>query len=290
MDPSTHDSSTSSNPPQRPAPPAKDASPPSSPRLPPGPLVDIQQLTDHALRFLSTASNETLGACLVGLGGVTYLVLGRVGLVLMGVVGGIVLHAQWENNIQEFFGDETARAGEEKRRKETSLDVLKRVLDLQAQKQKDSARRDDDLDVQLFSGKQLDYSSFQPETAEALDELTDAVIRDYVKSVLLLRHLWTAANVRPQMVVFAYCADRSRLSKRLSPDPYCLRSLRFQPPLAQTPRRFLPRILDQLLRHHHRFSQRAIRRRHCLAKHRCARGYTNIPKVKTGQQAFACTG
>ncbi|KAK8206257.1 PXA domain-containing protein [Phyllosticta capitalensis] len=194
MDPSTHDSSTSSNPPQRPAPPAKDASPPSSPRLPPGPLVDIQQLTDHALRFLSTASNETLGACLVGLGGVTYLVLGRVGLVLMGVVGGIVLHAQWENNIQEFFGDETARAGEEKRRKETSLDVLKRVLDLQAQKQKDSARRDDDLDVQLFSGKQLDYSSFQPETAEALDELTDAVIRDYVK--------WWYSPIVPTEVAF----------------------------------------------------------------------------------------
>ncbi|KAK7509897.1 PXA domain-containing protein [Phyllosticta citriasiana] len=183
MDSSSQDSTSSNHPDygQQPAPAAKDAPSPDSPRLPPGPLVDIQSLTDHALRFLSTASNETLGACLVGLGGVTYLVLGRVGLVLMGVVGGIVLHAQWENNIQELFGDETARAGEEKRRKETSLDVLKRVLDLQAQKQSESARRDDDLDVQLFSGKQLDYSTFQPETAEALDELTDAVIRDYVK-------------------------------------------------------------------------------------------------------------
>lgn len=162
------------------APPADHAKPP------PGdaPPVNLQALTDRALQFLSTATNETLGACLVGLGATTYLVLGRVGLVLIGVVGGIVLHAQWEGSLHG-FADEQTRAAEERRRKEIGLDVLKRVMDVRAQT-KDShslRRRDSELDIQLFSGKQLDYSSFQPETGAALSELTDAIVRDYVKSV-----------------------------------------------------------------------------------------------------------
>ncbi|GME28984.1 hypothetical protein GTA08_BOTSDO12774 [Neofusicoccum parvum] len=160
------------------APPADHAKPP------PGdaPPVNLQALTDRALQFLSTATNETLGACLVGLGATTYLVLGRVGLVLIGVVGGIVLHAQWEGSLHG-FADEQTRAAEERRRKEIGLDVLKRVMDVRAQT-KDShslRRRDSELDIQLFSGKQLDYSSFQPETGAALSELTDAIVRDYVK-------------------------------------------------------------------------------------------------------------
>ena len=57
-----------------------------------------QDLTSYALNFLSNASNETLGACFVGLGATTYLVLGRIGLVLIGVVGGVVLHATWDGD------------------------------------------------------------------------------------------------------------------------------------------------------------------------------------------------
>ena len=56
--------------------------------------------SERALEFLSNASNETLGACIVGLAAVTWLVLERVGLVLIGervglvligIVGGVVL-------------------------------------------------------------------------------------------------------------------------------------------------------------------------------------------------------
>lgn len=151
---------------------------------PPSPPVNLQALTDSALQFLSTATNETLGACMVGLGATTYLVLGRIGLVLIGVVGGIVLHAQWEGSLHGFADNDT-RVAEDRRRKEASLDILKRVMDVRAQS-KDSQslrRRDSDLDIQLFSGKQLDYSTFQPETAGALTELTDAIVRDYVKCV-----------------------------------------------------------------------------------------------------------
>src|SRR5277367_4066951 len=53
----------------------------------------LRDLTNATLNFLSTASNETLGAFVVGLAASTYLVLGRLGLVLIGAVGGVILHA-----------------------------------------------------------------------------------------------------------------------------------------------------------------------------------------------------
>ncbi|OMP81632.1 hypothetical protein BK809_0002625 [Diplodia seriata] len=163
------------------APPADAVNPPPG-DAPPPPPVNLQALTDRALNFLSTATNETLGACLVGLGATTYLVLGRVGLVLIGVVGGIVLHAQWEGSLRG-FPDDAARAAQERRRKELGLDIIKRVMDVRAQNKdsQSSRRRDSEVDIQLFSGKQLDYSTFQPETATALTDLTDAIVRDYVK-------------------------------------------------------------------------------------------------------------
>jgi hypothetical protein len=138
-----------------------------------------QQITDHALTFLSNASNETLGACLVGLGATTYLVLGRVGLVLMGVVGGVVLHATWEGNTQE-----APKATEEKRRKEIGLDVVHRVLDWRTEQKETPEDKDEDaasLQVDIYSKKALDFTGFKPETEAALNEFTDAVIRDYVK-------------------------------------------------------------------------------------------------------------
>ena len=144
--------------------------------------VSLQVLTDRALHFLATASNETLGACLVGLSATTYLVLGRVGLVLIGVVAGVVLHATWEGNTNN-NGDDRAR-GQEVRRRETGLDVAHRVLDWRTtvtQSKEGGLYGDSSMDVKLYSGKTLDYAEFRPETASALNELTNAVIRDYVK-------------------------------------------------------------------------------------------------------------
>ncbi|KAJ4338145.1 hypothetical protein N0V87_004120 [Didymella glomerata] len=142
---------------------------------------DVKALTDRALQFLATASNETLGACLVGLGAGTYLILGRVGLVLIGVVGGVVLHATWEGQLH---GGEDAERGKssEARKRELGADVARRILDWRGNKDKQGGDVDDsDLSLKLYSGKVLDYSEFKPETAAALTELTDAVIRDYVK-------------------------------------------------------------------------------------------------------------
>ncbi|OCK78168.1 hypothetical protein K432DRAFT_302579 [Lepidopterella palustris CBS 459.81] len=168
--------------------------------------ITIQALTDRALHFLATASNETLGACLVGLSATTYLVLGRVGLVLIGVVGGVVLHATWEGNVHG-NRDDRARS-QETRRRETGLDVVHRVLDWRSSvTESKGTSKDDDcsMDVKLYSGKHLDYSDYQPETASALNEFTDAVIRDYVKwwySPILPMELSFPAAARQTFIAF----------------------------------------------------------------------------------------
>ncbi|KAF2731472.1 hypothetical protein EJ04DRAFT_404431, partial [Polyplosphaeria fusca] len=143
------------------------------------PPLDVKTLTDHALHFLATASNETLGACLVGLSAATYLVLGRFGLLLIGAAGGVVLHATWEGHTRGT--DSTNAPGQDARKRERGIDVVNRVLSWRDEATRDKTKTQDDTDVKLYSGKELDFSDFRPDTAAALTELTDAVIRDYVK-------------------------------------------------------------------------------------------------------------
>ena len=191
------------------------------------PTLDVKALTDRALHFLATATNETLGACLVGLGAGTYLILGRVGLVLIGVVGGVVLHATWEGHTPIADARENHGKSAQASRRERGVDVARRLLDWRETKTPEQSEGDDDasdLDVRLYSGEKLDYSDFKPETAAALTELTDAVIRDYVKYGLdmLLRYL---SNVM-QVVVLARPTQRRIVSRLVSPNLYCIHALR----------------------------------------------------------------
>ncbi len=143
--------------------------------------VQARDLTTRALEFLSNASNETLGACIVGLGAITWLVLGRVGLVLIGIVGGVVLHATWEGDIQNNANDE-ARALEARKRREKGLDIAARVLDWK-ERREGSGKSDGvrDTPVVAPSQKELDFTGFPPETRDALTNLVDTIVRDYVK-------------------------------------------------------------------------------------------------------------
>ncbi|KAK3052639.1 hypothetical protein LTR09_006120 [Extremus antarcticus] len=134
----------------------------------------LQSLTDSTLHFLAHASNETLGACLAGVGAATYLVLGRVGLVIIGVAGGVVLHATWQDVRRDDRSEATRRAEQDTRR-EAGVEVARRLLDLAATR--DGTPRDE---VKVFAHQQLDYSAFDPETATALNTFTEAVIKDYV--------------------------------------------------------------------------------------------------------------
>lgn len=142
----------------------------------------VQELTSHVLQFLSNASNETLAACLVGLGAVTYLVLGRVGLVLIGLVGGVALHATWEETNQNQT-NETIRVSEVTKKRERGLDVIGRILDWRERRNEGSFDTDHLLgqDSRHSVSSEEDFSEFQPAVRAALTSLTDAVIRDYVK-------------------------------------------------------------------------------------------------------------
>ena len=143
--------------------------------------TQARDLTTRTLEFLSNASNETLGACIVGLGAVTWLVLGRLGLILIGIVGGVVLHATWEGDIQNHANDE-ARESEARKRREKSLDIAMRVLNWRDRTEgsRVPGRVGDSL-ITGSSHKELDFASFPPEIKDALTNLVDAIVRDYVK-------------------------------------------------------------------------------------------------------------
>ena len=138
-------------------------------------LKTSHSLTNNVLNFLSNASNQTLGACLVALCATTYLFLGRLGLLLIGSVCGIVLHATWErstdSNVDDF-------AAEVKRRREVGLDIVQRVLNWQDGKQ---VTQSTDEEISQSGNQALDFKDFQPATGAALTGLVDAIIRDYVK-------------------------------------------------------------------------------------------------------------
>ena len=142
----------------------------------------VQELISHALQFLSNASNETLAACLVGLGAVTYLVLGRVGLVLIGVVGGVALHATWEETNQNHTS-ETIRVSEATKKRERGLDVIERILDWRERRNEGGFANDHLLGQDSGHSVSIEevFSEFQPAVRAALTSLTDSVIRDYVK-------------------------------------------------------------------------------------------------------------
>lgn len=143
----------------------------------------FRDATDAVLNFLSTASNETLGACAVGLCATTYLVLGRVGLVLIGAAGGIVLHATWEASNHTGAGGQGPTADGSRKRRELGIEVVRRTLDWRATS-KDAPGDDALISSPVESAsddKTLGYSDFRPATRNALNALTDAVIRDYVR-------------------------------------------------------------------------------------------------------------
>lgn len=131
--------------------------------------------SDKALYFLSHASNETLGACFLGLGATTYVVLGRVGLVFIGVVGGVVLHATWEGSRDGDRDGSTKKAGQE-RRKEAGIEVARRLLGMRFETDSEQSAED----LRLHSQQDLDFSRFDPETEKALNHFTDSIVKDYV--------------------------------------------------------------------------------------------------------------
>lgn len=143
----------------------------------------LRECLDAALDLLSNSNNERLLGIFALLFVGTYLILGRIGLLLIGAALGVILHASWEGPADHQKGHDELSVP--KRRRELALEVSKRLLDWPLRTT--SLASEDTNDGSLvaapesLSSSDLEYSTFQPATASALRLLTDAVLKDYVK-------------------------------------------------------------------------------------------------------------
>ncbi|KAF7858578.1 hypothetical protein EAF04_009178 [Stromatinia cepivora] len=105
--------------------------------------------TTRLLRFLSTASNEQLVLIALALAFSIYIIIDGLFILLLGALGGVILHT--------ICTDKSATP----------------VVDLYV--------KPDDVQVELVESTGSNFEKFRPKTAIALNELVDAIIRDYVK-------------------------------------------------------------------------------------------------------------
>ncbi|PLN77469.1 hypothetical protein BDW42DRAFT_176813 [Aspergillus taichungensis] len=192
---------------------------------PSSPLVQPKDAVDYILNLLATSSTEGLLGIFSLLIGVTYIVLGRLGLLLIGIATGVVLHATWEGDANHAASG-PLDARNPVRRREVALDIANRLLDWPARKAGEVDRNNDDRQgqdvVQEASEIQLDYSSFRPETAAALRSLTDAVIRDYVNywyKPILPTESTFPMSCRQLFASFVYAVS-SHLSRKRTSDAF----------------------------------------------------------------------
>ncbi|KAL2842964.1 PXA domain-containing protein [Aspergillus pseudoustus] len=148
----------------------------SSPKTNNSDIINMKELLDLALQFLSTCSNEMLLFILALLIGATYIVLGRLGLIIIGIIIGIALHASWDgpgNHPVEF---------QRSNRRQLSLHVTHRLLDWQTSRHAEHDRnfKDDGEHMPEKTSNSGFNPSYGPATASALQSLVDAAVRDYV--------------------------------------------------------------------------------------------------------------
>ncbi|KAG5983572.1 hypothetical protein E4U55_007814 [Claviceps digitariae] len=129
-------------------------------------------LAAKALEFISKATPATLSGLAVAVSAVIYALLGRIGLVLIGAIGGVLVFISIEVR-----NPAIAQAV----RGEQGSDVLARVWsELKRNADANKIKLDDrgeDEDEATFKS----FDDFRPETREALGGLVDAVVRDYIK-------------------------------------------------------------------------------------------------------------
>ncbi|ROT41453.1 hypothetical protein SODALDRAFT_331182 [Sodiomyces alkalinus F11] len=132
----------------------------------PSPSPSEDDLLSKLFKFLSTATPKQLVGVGVGLAAATYVILGKLGLILMGAFGGVVLFISYEARHPEV--SQTIRG-------ESAIDVLRRLgLDKASDPSKENDAQQDERLIHSFD-------DFRPETRDALVGLVDAIIRDYVK-------------------------------------------------------------------------------------------------------------
>ncbi|KAL4980043.1 PXA domain-containing protein [Aspergillus desertorum] len=142
--------------------------------------AQLKQLFDSTLHFLSTCSDEKLLFVLVCLMGATYMILGRLGLLLIGTTLGIAIHASWES-LDHNYPSEYPNIG----RKQLSLSIVHKLLDRGGTHPLNADLNTRDAGKthhRVASGIDADISSLGPITAGALHSLIDAAMQKFVNS------------------------------------------------------------------------------------------------------------
>lgn len=133
-----------------------------------------QSPVDLLLDFLSKSSNGTLLCAYIISIIAAFVILGHVGLLVIGTVLGIILHASWEGT-----------RNDTERRKDVTSEVSKGLL---AWPQRNALGNEEEectgtesAAIDTVPEGDMDYSIFPPAAAAALRSLTDATIDNYVK-------------------------------------------------------------------------------------------------------------
>ncbi|RDW90900.1 PX domain protein [Aspergillus mulundensis] len=139
--------------------------------------TQLNQLMNLALHFLSTCSNETLLLVLACLVGATYIILGRLGLLLIGATLGAALHASWDGGVNNHLSKTQHPA-----KKQLSLSIVHKLLDWERSKSVETGENHYDAREPTKEGASdaVDISAVGPITATVLHSLIDAAMRDYV--------------------------------------------------------------------------------------------------------------
>ena len=151
-----------------PSPKKSPADPPADPPADQPQRVEEEDATTKVLHFLSTATPETFGAIGLGLAFLIYLILGQIGLLLIGLFAGIILYASWESRQAVVSGAVRGKRGAK---------LLQQLLATKSTSLAGGSGQDVENEAVALARS---FDDFAPETREALNELVDAVIHDYV--------------------------------------------------------------------------------------------------------------
>ncbi|EZF22227.1 hypothetical protein H112_04870 [Trichophyton rubrum D6] len=147
---------------------------PKSATVPPS--STSQSLVDQVSLFVAHADGTTLISISAGVVAVSYVLFGRLALLLVGAIGGVILHIWWEGQDNGTNGDDEGAA--KRKRHELSLEVANRLTALYVDN--GSKQEDDEDTLNRSAESSLDYSKMGPATEAALTALTNSVIADYV--------------------------------------------------------------------------------------------------------------
>ena len=175
----------------------------AEPLLAPAPAQDT---STQVLQFFADAPDGVLGVCAIGAASVIYAIFGQVGLLAIGVVSGVLLHAY-------FVGVH----GE----KEPGVGQIGKALEGKGAQKIKSMVDVEDVEVDT---PEVEFKDFRPETGAALDEIVARTIKDYVSYWYAPRHPGEESvprSAKATLVQFIRSVART-LSKKRPADAFIL--------------------------------------------------------------------